>query len=144
MSVLVVPRAQQLSLISTIVGATPYHLGVLHLFNNNIVPNQFNVLADFIPAVYSGYTPLAVTWSPAFFDLNGVPVSSSGELLFSQSGSTGDVVYGAYLTDAGGGTLLASGLIDGGPFNFVNNGDTLPLLIKLDVNGGLLSVSPVP
>lgn len=144
MSALVYPSAQALALVTGIVGAVPWSTAKIALFNNNFTPSKSSVLADFTPAVYSGYAPKSITWSAAFFDSNGVPVSSSGELLFQQAGATGDNVYGAYITDAAGAVLLASGRLDLAPFLFVNNGDTLPLLLKYDLQAGILSVSPVP
>jgi hypothetical protein len=144
MATLVQPRAQSLILINAVTALAAYVGAKLNLFSNNITPTPANVLADFTACIFSGYAPKTVTWSPGFFDANGVAVSSSGELLFQQSGATGDFCYGAYLTDSAGAVLLASGVLDVAPFTFVNNGDTLPLLVKLDVDAGLLSISPVP
>lgn len=144
MGVLIFPRSAGIDILTAMIGAVPYSTAKLHLFSNNIVPTANSVIADFTPPVYSGYAPKAVTWSTPFIDTNQVAVSSSGELLYAQAGVVGDVVYGAYLTDTAGTGLLAAGVIDDGPFNFVNNGDVLPLLTKLDSTGGLLSVSPVP
>lgn len=141
---LVFPLAGALDAVDLLTGSTDFTGAKLGLYSNDLSPTPGNVLADFTPCIYSGYAAKTVTWSPAFYDGNGVAVSSSGELLFAQSGATNDQCYGAFLTDSAGTKLLASGRLDDTPFSFNGNGVTLPLLLKLDVNGGLLSVSPVP
>ena len=131
MSAIVFPKSEGLVIVNAIVALAAFVGAKLHLFSNNITPTPSNVLADFTECVYSGYAAQTVTWSPAFYDINGVPVSSGGEVLFAQSGATGDFCYGAFLTDSAGTHLLWAGNLDSPPFTFVNTGDTLPLVIKM-------------
>jgi len=140
----VVPNAQALLDLTAKISAASYVGAKLALYNNDLAPTPTNVLADFTPCAYTGYAPIAVTYSAPFFDVNGIAVVSCGEKLFIQTGSTGDLCYGVYLTDSAGAVLLGSARLDTAPFPFVNSGNTLPILLKVDADGGLVVVSPVP
>lgn len=137
MSAIVLPKARDLVDLNAKTALAAYATAKLQLFNNNLNPTPLNVLADFTPCVYSGYAPVTLTWSPAFYE-GLVPVSSAGQTLFAQSGATGDLCYGAYLTDAAGAVLLGSARLDVSPFAFVSTGDTLPLVTMLQLLGGIL------
>jgi hypothetical protein len=141
---LVFPVAQQLTLINAIVALAAYVGAKLHLYSNNFVPSEDNVLADFTEVIATGYVAEALTWSAGFIDINGNAVSSPGEKIFTAGGIVTDMCYGVYITDAASAVLLASGPIDGAPFGFPAGGATLPLTVKLAANGGLTAISPVP
>jgi hypothetical protein len=139
MSALYQPPAQQLTIVNAIVALTAYVGAKLHLFNNNIPVNPLPPIGSFIEPVFSGYSAKTVTWSAGFFDENGNAVSSAGESLFIQTGATGDVCYGAFLTDSAGTLLLGAALLDPPvPFPFVNQNDALALSLKLGLNLGTL------
>jgi hypothetical protein len=144
MAAIVFPKSEGLTVVNAIVTLAAFVGAKLHLFSNNMTPTANNVLADFTECVYSGYAPATIVWSGAFYDINGIAVSSGGESLFAQVGATGDFCYGAFLTDSAGTHLLWAGNLDSPPFTFVSTGDTLPLVIKMGALLGTLDQAPVP
>lgn len=136
--------AEQVAIVNAIVALPAWATAKLHLYSNNLVPNEGNVLTDFTECVYSGYAAQAITWSPAFLDAEGNACSSFGEHIFTQTGATPDICYGFYITDTASAVLLASGAIDGAPFGFSAVGTTLPLVGKIDSNGGISQIASTP
>lgn len=144
MSALVVPKPQNLTDLDAKMALADYVGAKLHLFSNNVNPTPLNVLADFTEVIASGVVAEVVTWTAAFFDANGVAVSSTGQKLFIQTGATNDSCFGVYLTNGAGTKLLAAARLDVAPFNFVGIGTTLPLLLNAAQVGGNLIVPPGP
>lgn len=140
----ILPPSQELALVDLMTGSTAYATAKLHLFKNDIVPNPDTELADLTPCDFSGYAAQTVTWSDAFRDADGTPISSGGEKLFIQTGATGNDVYGFYLTDSGGTTLLRSGRFADAPYPLVDAGDSLPVNVKVSLLEGLVDVAPTP
>jgi hypothetical protein len=140
----VYPKARPLADLNALVALAIYVGAKLHLYSNDLTPTPANVLADFTEVVASGVVAQTITWSPAFYDVNTLAVSSGGEKLYTQTGGTGDVCYGVFLTDTAGAVLLWSARLDAPPFNFALAGDTLPLTIKMGLDFGLVATSPVP
>lgn len=140
----VYPVAEQSVLVAAIVALTAWATAKLHLYSNNIVPDQNTLLSAFTELALTGYTAQTVTWSSVFTDVNGVPVSSSGEKIFTQSDATGGNCYGWFLTDSAGTNLLAAGAIDNAPFVFTPAGNALPISLKVDLGGGISAISETP
>jgi len=140
----VIPVAESLVIVNAVVALTTWATAKLHLYSNNLVPNENSVLADFTECVYSGYAAQTITWSSGFIDAQGNACASSGEKIFTDTGATPDLCYGVYITDSGGTVLLASGAIDNAPFGFSGSGVTLPLLIKVNATGGITAIAPTP
>lgn len=139
MSAWIEPKTEQLALVNAKVALASYVGAKLHLFSNNISPTPNNVLADFIECIFTGYAAASVTWSAAFYDQNGIAVSSGGALLFVQSAVTvGDNCYGAYLTDTAGAVLLGAARLDSPPFPFNAANKALELAMQLAAAGGVL------
>jgi hypothetical protein len=139
-----VPVALQLAELDALVGGADFTGAKLHLFKNNLTPTPNTLLADFTPADYSGYAAKTVTWSDAYFDSNDDAIVSGGEHLFAQTGATGNDIYGAYLTDSAGTKLLRSARLPDAPYPLDGAGDVLPVLVKIGLMDGLISVSPEP
>lgn len=144
MSVTVTPKAQELLLMTAMTGLAAYTGAKLHLYKNNITPTVNTVLADFTEADYTGYAAQTVTWSPAYFDLARQAVSNGGLKLFTQTGATGNDIFGCYLTDTAGTGLLWSSRLDDAPFSLVVNGDTLPIAVVMGLLSGIITVVPGP
>lgn len=139
MSAWVEPKAEKLALVNAKVLLASFVGAKLHLYSNNYVPTPDSVLADFTECIFTGYAAKTVTWSPAFYDQNGIAVSSGGALLFIQSAATvGDSAWGAYLTDTAGATLLGSARLDAPPYNFAAANDALELALQVAADGGVL------
>lgn len=144
MATLVVPAARKLTNLDAIAALAAYATAKAKLFSNDFTPNSQSVIGDFVESVVGGYAGITITWSDAFFDGSGFAVVSSGELLFIQTGAPNGTAFGVFLTDAAGTGLLASARFDAGGFNFTGAGTTLPVIIKLEIDTGLLSISPAP
>lgn len=145
MGVLAVPTQQSMDDLTAKIALTDYVGAKLHLYSNDLTPDANTLLTDFTEAVFDGYAAKTVTWSAVFIDENGVPTSSGGELLFSQTGIvTTDNVFGAYLTDTAGTTLLGSFRLDDPPFAFDAAGKALTVTIKLTNAAGIGGETPIP
>lgn len=145
MSLAVRPKAETLDLIGAVAALTDYVGAKCHLYSNDLTPNEDTVLGDFTEVVATGVTAKTVTWSDPFFDANGVPCVSTGELLFIQSGDTDtDVCYGVYITNTAGDKLLWSARLDTPPFAFDEEGRALPVAGKMSLPGGVLDQLQVP
>jgi hypothetical protein len=141
---LVLPKPQPLLIVAGMVALTEFVGAKLRLFINNIVPTKDTLLGDFTEPVFTGYNAQTLTYSSAFYDAQGNAVVSIGEKLFTLTSGVGATIYGGFLTDSAGAVLLGSFALDGGAFGFTNPGDTLALVGKLSVNGGVVVVSPGP
>lgn len=145
MSVLAVPIEQQLLDLAAKIALADYVGAKLHLYSNDLTPDQNTVLGDFTECVYTGYAALTVTWSAPFIDENNIPASSGGEKLFPQTGVVAvDTCYGAFLTDTAGTQLLGSFRLDDPPFAFDALGKALTLTIKLTMPDGIGGETPIP
>ncbi len=75
----------------------------IHLFQNNFVPTQASVLADFTEADFSGYAAVTLVFSAAF--VNGTPagqMNAASVTWVRAVGATSNTIYGMYITDAAG------------------------------------------
>lgn len=84
------------SRITNLAGAT------LHLYKNDLVPNQNSVLADFVAneADFTGYAAATLTWSAAGVDGEGNYVSLSNRAYFAATDAVKpNIVAGAWLQD---------------------------------------------
>lgn len=138
---IVIPRQQDLDDLDAKTALADYTGAKLHLFSNDITPNRDTVLADLTETLASGVVGQVVTWSVAFFDPEGNPVSTIGELLFIQTGATNGDVFGAYLTNGASNKLLWSARLDPAPFHFIGIGTTLPLTAKMGLAGGEVNIT---
>lgn len=141
MSAWVEPKTEKLALVNAKVALASFVGAKLHLFSNNFSPSEDSILADFTEVAYTGYAAQTVTWSAAFYDQNGEPVSSGGALLFIQTAVTvTGIAYGAYLTDTAGAVLLGAGRLDNAPFGFSGANVALELAIQVAAKNGVLTV----
>jgi hypothetical protein len=145
MSQLVRPNAGTKALIEAIAALTDYVDAKMHLFSNDFTPNADTVLGDFTEVVATGVAPQTITWSDGFYDANGIPVVSTGEVLFLQTAITDtDVAFGVYVTNTAGDKLLWSARLDNAPFAFNEAGKALPVSGKMSVPGGVVDQLDVP
>lgn len=81
---------------------------ILKLYRNNLTPTNSTVLADFTETTFTGYsakTLTAGTWSSATTNGSNKAESSYTEQAWT-CGSTGDTLYGYYVTNAAGTVCL--------------------------------------
>lgn len=84
----------------------------LHLYKNPLttIPPDSEI-ASFTEADFTGYAAVTVTtWGDAFLDVFGRAVKVATSVQFDQTDDTATcTVYGWYLTDSAGTTLIAAG-----------------------------------
>lgn len=105
---------QRLAILDKAVAAGgPLVLPTMHLYTNNVIPGPGTVLGDLTEATFGGYTAAAgLVWSAAFVGPDGTPQVVVPSQVFIADG-TGPVetVYGWFLTNAAGTTLMAAGTL---------------------------------
>jgi len=82
---------------------------LVHLYQNNYNPTPFDVIADYTEATYTGYASQAVAsaaWNPVVQADGSAGLIGPG-LFFNPTGTAiTNVVYGYYVTDSTGATVL--------------------------------------
>lgn len=81
---------------------------VYHLYQNNYTPTDSSVLSDFVEANFTGYaaqTVAATAWNNATTDASGNTCATAADLVWTNTGTTSQTIYGYYVTDTGG-TIL--------------------------------------
>src|SRR5579864_8377209 len=96
--------------------------GKIHLFKNNIAPNDDTVLGDLIEADYNGYTAGGVavaTWPPPYWlSDDGLVHTTTTHQFQATDGVNPNIIYGYYVTDKNGLLVYAANL--GVPFNMAD------------------------
>lgn len=108
MSQFVTPRPPRLDWAALIAASVPYATAEMHLYTNDLTPNQDNVEADFTEATFGGYAATAVTWDTPYIDSLGNVHLPSDNIIFLCTGSPFEDIYGYYLIGAGGEYLGAA------------------------------------
>lgn len=112
MNPVVLPNTAQLDLLNTMSAAlAPWDGAKVHLYKAPVAIGPGMVLADFtaVAADFTGYTAsAAVVWAAAFYQEDGTPVLTADLKTFTVGSPvvTTNTVYGYYLTDSAGTTLL--------------------------------------
>lgn len=112
-------------------GATP----IIHLFSNDITPDADTVLADFTEVDFDGYAPQVLEeFAAAAPDGNGRAVIAAAPNVFTKAaGTTTDLAYGYYITDASSTVLLWCDRDPNGPRPFVSVGAEYTITPKLSL-----------
>lgn len=105
--------------------AAPQDL-VLRLFTNNITPAETDVAATYTEATGFGYAAITLTGA-TWTVTEGAPGNASyPQQTFTFTGALGNV-YGYYLTRVTSGRIAWAERFSDGPYNVVNNGDTIKI-----------------
>lgn len=104
----------------------------LGLFKNNIYPTATTVLADIIPADFSGYALAAITFGGPYLDpeLGGISAVAFKQFDVGAPATIGNTIYGWYLLD-GTGALIMLGTFEN-PIAMATTLDSLPMQVKLN------------
>jgi hypothetical protein len=98
----------------------------LHLFVNNITPDQDSVEGDFTEPSFDTYAPVLLLWDPSTVAAPGDVNAASNFCLFGPEGdSSTTLVYGWFVLDNTGG-LVAAGQFSGAP---ITVDDAAPALV---------------
>ncbi|RPI65959.1 MAG: hypothetical protein EHM43_12030 [Ignavibacteriae bacterium] len=108
---------------------------LLKLYTNDVTPAEGDTVATYTVASGNGYADKTLTdgsWTVTNAD-PAVATYDSGAQVFTFTGALGNV-YGYYITDAAGTTLMWSERFTGAPFNVQNNGDTITVTLQLTLD----------
>lgn len=103
---------------------------LLKLYSNNITPNSLTSLIEFTEVTGGGYA--AKSLSASSWTVTGNSISTTPQLFTFTSG-VGEV-YGYYLVGQTSNKLIASERFVSGPFNVLNNGDTITVTATISVS----------
>lgn len=132
---LVAPREGELLMLRYIVSRTAATAPVLHLFTNDLT---FDSNADgysrgtFTAATQAGYTAFTLAslgWTTEFNSGNCRAVYSETTFTFSTIVS----VYGYFVTDVTGNTVLWAERFSGAPFNLPTNGGSIAVTPRVEL-----------
>lgn len=104
----------------------------VRLFQNNLTPTQTSVIGDFTEATYDGYAAqtLVYTGAQVHDGANNRWLQPCTTLTYTKgSGTTGNNIYGCYLTD-GAGRLRGCGRLDGAPAPMTVVGQTVVITLQ--------------
>lgn len=105
------------------------------LFQNDFNPTTLTVLADLNPADFHGYAlSSAVVWGAPYYDQAGVPTVAGGQKQFTATTplAGSQVIYGYYLVDGAGTTLIAAARFET-PLNILVVGNAIIVVPTLQL-----------
>jgi hypothetical protein len=133
---LLVPNVGEGRMLKAIVNHTAPENLRLRLFQSNTTPAEGHTAASYTEATFTGYpaTGLLLTgasWTitegdPSYATYAQQPFDSSADQA-SQS------IYGYYVTQTTSGILMWAEVFGGGPYNIVNNGDSIKVTPYLEL-----------
>lgn len=91
----------------------------LRLFTNNITPAKTDVASTYTECTASGYAAISLSGGTWTYTTQGNEADYATQTFTLTSSAT---VYGYYVTDSAGTTLLFSELFSNGPYNIPANG----------------------
>jgi hypothetical protein len=98
----------------------------IHLYQNNYTPTTSSVLADFTAATFDGYIPQTISgWSSPTVTAHVGLIQATAVVFTKAAGATPNSIYGYYVTDSGGTTVLWAELFSTGPFAMSATGSTI-------------------
>jgi hypothetical protein len=92
--------------LDTLTGTTPWSTAVLHLFSNNVTPDNTTTLAGLTEATFAGYSSVTLGgWTAASLAAH-VASSTANPVTFTLTSGSQNI-YGWYVTSADGELLCA-------------------------------------
>lgn len=103
---------------------------VIHLYSNNIIPTETDVVANYTEVVGGGYSSIGLT-AGSWITIPGTPTSAEHtEVTFTFNAAVGNV-YGYYVTRVTGLELMWAERFSNGPFNIQTSGDEIRVTPRL-------------
>lgn len=127
---LVVPNSAEQIIIQYILNiSTPEGL-VVHLYSNNILPQETDTISNYTEVVGGGYSSISLVagnWTV----VPGTPTTAEHtEVIFSFTGAVGNV-FGYFVTRVTGGELFWAERFSNGPFDIQTPGDEIRITPRL-------------
>jgi hypothetical protein len=123
---LVLPNQGETIALEALVGKTAGQNLVLRLYKSNTTLTETTVETDLTEANFTGYTAVTLTassWVTTAADPSHTNYPATA--FTSTAGSQNQNVYGYYLTQVSSGKLVWAETFSDGPYNIVNNGDSI-------------------
>lgn len=136
---LVNPQALALQVLGMLIDTgAPFDGCKIGLYKNNLTPTPQTILSELTPCDFDGYSlSSAVVWGTPFNSgADACSVPGSMKEFVATGDTTANVVYGAYIVDGAGTTLLATERFDA-PVSVVHEDDGLALLPMLTIPSDL-------
>jgi hypothetical protein len=111
----------------------PLNLAVVDLFQVPITLGPAVPLATYVAgiATYAGYAQGAITWGPPTLALDGhYEILGTVPAWRPSNSVTPNVIYGFYVSNAGGTKVYLAGLFDGGPLPMNSALDQITLTLR--------------
>lgn len=103
---------------------------VIHLYSNNIIPQETDTITNYVEVTGGGYASIGLT-AGLWTILPGTPTSAEHtEVVWTFNGAVGNV-YGYYVTRVTGLELMWAERFSNGPFNIQTNGDEIRVTPRL-------------
>ena len=124
---LLVPNAGEVIALEAFVNKTAPANQSLRLYQSNTTPSETDTAASYTEATWTGYSAITLTGSSWGAASAGAPssIAYAQQTFTSTAGSQSQNNYGYYVTQAGSGTLMWAERFSDGPYQIVNNGDTI-------------------
>lgn len=105
----------------------------LHLYINNKTPAEGDVVADYTASTGSGYAPITLTGSNwTVTTAAGTTTASYPQVTFTYTGAEPNI-YGYYVTNATGTTLLWAERFSDGPYAIPSGGGSVKISPKIEL-----------
>jgi hypothetical protein len=122
---LVVPNVGEVTALSYLVGKTTTTENlVLGLYTNNVTPGESDTAGTYTEASGFGYSAITLTGASWTITPGAPTTASYPQQTFTFTGAAGNM-YGYYLRRASSLDLVYAERFSDGPYNVVNNGDTV-------------------
>ena len=103
---------------------------VIHLYSNNIIPQETDTITNYVEVSGGGYASIGLT-AGNWTIIPGTPTSAEHtEVVWTFNGAVGNV-YGYYVTRVTGLELMWAERFSNGPFNIQTNGDEIRVTPRL-------------
>lgn len=128
---LICPNSGELTLLEYLVNKSAPTNPILHLFKNNVTPNEDTVIGDLTEATETGYASITLTGSSwTVSTLVGITSATFAEQTFTFT--VGADIYGYYVT-SNGGNLLWLERFDGAPFQLPSGGGVIAITPSIEL-----------
>lgn len=121
---LLVPNVGETEMLKRILNAATPDNVKLHLYKNNVTPSETDTVSTYTEDDGTGYAAISLTGS------NWDTTTTAGTASYAQQTFTytaGTTVYGYYVTDNAGTTLLWAELFSDGPYTIPSGGGTIKI-----------------
>lgn len=131
---LVCPNVGEIILLQYIVGLVDAGNPVLHLYGNDVTPNDSSIMGDLTECTSTGYAPITLAsagWTVAQDGVTGVTTVQYSEMSFSFS--TAARAYGYFVTDTSN-NLLWLERFTGAPYDIPIDGGALAVEAAMNLS----------